>query len=134
MDFVAMSIFTHILVIYLLLGVMLFNYVSLFKITNFVKLANRLKFMTPIYHGLNACVAYTGMIVAAYAHDLSLTVILMIVTSVLIMILEIKRYKKMRTIRSKDFEQQKIFIAYAKNIYVIEMCAVIFTFVVSKIF
>ena len=134
MDFVSTSIFTHVSAIYLLLGVMIFNYISLSNITNFMKLVKRLRIMTPVFHFFNACAAYTGAIVAAYSHDLSPTVILMITTAILIMVLEIKRYKKMRVIRSTDTEKQEEFIIYAKKIYSIEIGAVIFTFVISKLF
>lgn len=134
MDFVTTSIYTHIFIIYLLLGVMVFNYISLLNVTDFIKLAKRLRVMTPAYHGLNFTAAYTGAIVAAYSHDLSPTVIFMILSTILIMVLEIKRYKKMRLIRTTDIQAQEEFIVYAKKIYVIEIVAVIFTFVVSKIF
>jgi hypothetical protein len=90
--------------------------------------------MTPLYHGLNFATAYTGAIVAAYSHDLSLTVILMVISTIIIMVLEIKRYKKMRIITSKNIEAQDEFIIYAKKIYAIEIGVIIFVFVVSKIF
>jgi len=134
MDFVSMAIYTHIFTIYLLLGTMVFNYLTLLNKKDFVTIAKRLRFMTPTYHGLNFTAAYTGAIVAAYSHDLSPTIIFMICTTIFIMILELKRYKKMRVITSKDIEAQKQFVKYAKNIYLIEICAVLFTYVISKIF
>ena len=134
MDFVSTSIFTHVLTIYVLLGIMIFNYISLTKLTDFVSIAKRLRFMTPAFHAINFTAAYTGAIVAAYSHDLSPTVIFMIVSTIVIMILEIKRYKKMRVIRSKDFKEQEEFVVYAKKIYIIEIAVLTFTFVLSKIF
>ncbi|MCK5110830.1 MAG: hypothetical protein KAQ94_04860 [Arcobacteraceae bacterium] len=134
MDFVETSIFTHVLTIFLLLGVMVFNYNSISKSTNYLALAKQLRFMTPFYHFLNACTAYTGMIVAAYSHDLSVTVILMSITTIFLMVLEIKRYKKMRVIRSTDIDKQEEFKIFAKKIYTMEISALVFTFVVSKIF
>ena len=116
MDFVSMAIYTHIFTIYLLLGTMVFNYLTLLNKKDFVTIAKRLRFMTPTYHGLNFTAAYTGAIVAAYSHDLSPTIIFMICTTIFIMILEIKRYKKMRVITSKDIEAQDQFVKYAKNI------------------
>ncbi len=134
MELVETSIFTHLLTLFLLLGVMVFNYTSISKSTNYIALSKQLRFMTPFYHFLNACVAYTGMIVAAFSHDLSLTVILMIIATITLMILEIKRYKKMRVIRSTDIQKQEEFKIYAKKIYTIEIAVLIFTFIISKIF
>jgi hypothetical protein len=134
MDFVSTSITAHIFTIYTLLSIMVFNYISLLNVTDFITIAKRLRFMTPAYHGLNFTVAYTGAIVSAYSHDISPTVIFMILSTILIMVLEIKRYKKMRTIRSTDIQAQEDFIIYAKKIYTIEIGALIFTYVVSKIF
>ena len=134
MDFVATSIFAHIWAIYLLLAVMVFNVYSVININDFVQLAKRLKLMTPIFHTLNLIAAYTGMIVAAFSHDLSWTVIFMSITTILILVLEIKRYKKMRIIRSTDIKEQKEFIIFAKKIYFIEIGALIFTFIIAKIF
>jgi hypothetical protein len=134
MEFVSVSITTHVGAIYLLLAVMAFNLYNVINIDNFIQLALKLRKMTPIFHFLNACVAYTGATVAAFTHDLSITVILMLITTILIMVLEIKRYKKMRIIKSTDIARQEEFIPYAKKIYIIEIAAVIITFVISKLF
>ncbi|RLA78843.1 MAG: hypothetical protein DRG78_14180 [Epsilonproteobacteria bacterium] len=134
MDFVATAIYAHVFTIYLLLGIMVFNYYTVLNINGFVDIAQRLRKMTPAYHGLNFTAAYTGAIVAAYSHDLSPTVIFMIISTLVIMILEIKRYKKMRVIRSTDLQEQEDFVIYAKKIYLIEVSVLIFTFVISKIF
>jgi len=134
MDFISTSITAHIFAIYLLLAIMIFNYFSLLNVVDFVIVANKLKFFTPLFHGLNFTVAYTGATVSAFSHDLSPTVIFMVLSTLLIMILEIKRYKKMRTILSTDTKQQDEFIIYAKRIYTIEIFAVIFTFIIAKIF
>lgn len=134
MDFVAISITTHVYSIMALMIIMIFNLLSVSKMDQFIPLAKRLRLMTPIYHMANAFVAYTGAIVAAYSHDLSITVVLMIATSIFIMVLEIKRYKKMRVIKSTEFEKQKEFVVYAKKIYTMEILAVVFTYVISKLF
>jgi len=134
MDFVSISITTHVYSIIVLLFIMMFNYLSVAKMTEFIPLAKRLRFTTPIYHMSNAFVAYTGGIVAAYSHDLSITVILMIATSIFVMVLEIKRYKKMRVIKSTELEKQEEFRVFAKKIYTMEIIAVMFTYVISKLF
>ena len=90
--------------------------------------------MTPIFHSMNAVVAYTGGLVAAYSHDVSITVALMIATTIFVMVLEIKRYKKMRVIKLAEVEKQAEFVKFAKKIYMMEIGAVMFTYIVSKIF
>ncbi len=134
MEFVSLSITTHVYSIMALMIIMIFNYLSVSKMDQFIPLAKRLRFMTPLFHMANAFVIYTGAIVAAYSHDLSITVILMIATSIFVMVTEIKRYKKMRVIRSTDYELQKEFVLFAKKIYTMQIIAVMFTYVISKLF
>lgn len=134
MEFISTSVTTHVYAIFLLLIVMIFNLYSVMNVPNFIDLVKRLRATTPIYHMFNAIVAYTGGIVAAFSHDLSITVILMIATSIFIMVLEIKRYKKMRVIKSTETEKQEEFRAFAKKIYFMEMGALLFTYIVSRVF
>ncbi|VAY88437.1 hypothetical protein MNB_ARC-1_248 [hydrothermal vent metagenome] len=134
MDFLPVSIFTHVVTICCLLAVMIFNIYSVVNINNFVTLAKRLRLMTPIYHGLNFTLAYMGTIVAAYTHQFNTTILIMIIATIVTMILEIKRYKKMRIITSTDIQRQKEFIPYARNIYIIEICVIIFTSIISILF
>ena len=56
--------------------------------------------MTPLYHLTNAIVIYTGMIVAFYAKTFSFTIALMIPCINILLVIEIKRYKKMRVIKT----------------------------------
>ena len=133
-DLVADSIVTHVYTIYIFFSVMVFNMLTVLVKKDFVKLAKQLRFMTPIFHFLNAVVIYTGSIVAAYSHDLSPTVILMIAASIFIMVAEIKRYKKMRVIKHDDIEAQFAFKLYAKKIYYIEMGTLIAVYIISKVF
>jgi 4-hydroxybenzoate polyprenyltransferase len=134
MEFVDTSITWHVYAIMVLVLIMIFNLFSVLIVQDYFSLVKRLKLMTPIYHSMNAVVAYTGGIVAAFSKDLSITVILMIATSIFIMVLEIKRFKKMRVIKLSETDKQIEFRAYAKKIYTIEITAVIFTYVISKIF
>ncbi|MEA3290638.1 MAG: hypothetical protein U9Q04_10720 [Campylobacterota bacterium] len=134
MEFVSTSITTHVYAIVILFLIMLFNFYNVMTIKEFKPLVKKLKIMTPLYHMTNAIVAYTGGIVAAFSHDLSPTVILMLITTVLIMVLEIKRYKKQRVIKLAEVEKQEEFKKFAKKIYTIEISALVFTFIVSKIF
>lgn len=134
MEFVDTSITWHAYAIMVLVLIMIFNLFSVLLVQDYFSLVKRLKLMTPIYHSMNAVVAYTGGIVAAFSKDLSITVILMIATSIFIMVLEIKRFKKMRVIKLSETDKQIEFRAFAKKIYTIEISAVIFTYVISKIF
>ena len=115
------SVVTHNFIIYIFLSVMLFNMYSVLSATDFIKLAKRLKFTTPLYHMLNAMIIYTGAIVSAYTHDVSITVVLMIATTIFVMVLEIKRYKKMRVIKLAEVEKQVEFVKFAKKIYMMEI-------------
>jgi CDP-diglyceride synthetase len=134
MDFVSISITTHVYAIAVLMLIMVFNFYSVMKMKNFINLTQRLKFTTPLFHMANAFVVYTGAIVAAYSQDLSITVILMIATSIFVMVLEIKRYKKMRVIKTTQIAKQQEFVMFAKKIYNYEILAILFTYTISKIF
>ena len=134
MEFISTSVTWHVNFIVILMFIMMFNLYSVLKVDDYFELIKRLKLMTPFYHSINAVVAYTGGIIAAYSHDLSITVILMIATAIFVMVLEIKRYKKMRVIKLAEVEKQEEFVAFAKKIYMMEISAIVFTYVVSKIF
>jgi hypothetical protein len=134
MDFVATSITWHVYAIVILVLIMVNNLFTVLKTNDYITLVRKLKRMTPIYHSMNAVVAYTGGIIAAYSHDLSITVILMLATTIFVMVLEIKRYKKMRVIKLAEVEKQEEFVKFARKIYMMEISAIVFTYIVSKIF
>ncbi len=123
----------HIYTIYFFLSLMLFNLYSVFREKEFIVLAKRLKFMTPLYHLTNAIVIYTGTIVAFYAQTFNFTIALMIPTSIFLLVIEIKRYKKMRIIKHDQLELQNEFFAYAKKIYIIEIFVIIAVYIISKV-
>ena len=123
----------HIYTIYFFLSLMLFNLYSVFREKEFIVLAKRLKFMTPLYHLTNAIVIYTGIIVAFYAQTFNFTIALMIPTSIFLLVIEIKRYKKMRIIKHDQLELQNEFFAYAKKIYIIEISVIIVVYIISKV-
>ncbi|WP_257118911.1 hypothetical protein [Aliarcobacter vitoriensis] len=128
------AISVHIYAIYIFLAIMLFNLYYVFRKKDFISLAKKLRFMTPIYHLSNAIVIYTGTIVAFYAQYFSLTIALMIPASIFLLVIEIKRYKKMRVIKVADVELQEKFYVYAKKIYLIEIAVLISVFAISKVF
>ena len=124
----------HIYTIYFFLSLMLFNLYSVFREKEFIVLAKRLKFMTPLYHLTNAIVIYTGTIVAFYAQTFNFTIALMIPTSIFLLVIEIKRYKKMRVIKHDQLELQNEFFVYAKKIYTIEISVIVAVYIISKVF
>lgn len=134
MELMSDAIATHVFMIFCLLSIIIFNFLNLLFSSDFISLAKKLRFMTPLFHGINATVAYTGAIVSAYVHDLSYTVILMIVVTIFVMVLEIKRYKKMRIITSENIQAQYDFKLFARKIYIIEFCAIIFVYIIAKLF
>ena len=134
MELMQSAVQTHVYTIYFFLAIMLFNLYSVTRERNFIVLAKRLKFLTPMYHLTNAIVIYTGTIVAFYAQTFSPTIALMIPASIFLLVIEIKRYKKMRVIKHDQLQLQDDFFAYARKIYTIEICVIIFVYIVSKIF
>lgn len=133
MEIMHEALTAHIYAIYLFIIIMLFNFYSVISVDDFMKLARRLKFMTPLYHLTNAIIMYSGAIIAAYAHSFSLKVILMIPASIFLMVIEIKRYKKMRVIKSSDDNLQNEFKAYAKKIYKIELAVLVVVFLLVRV-
>lgn len=134
MEIMQDAISTHIYAILIFAGIIVFNFYSVSTVKDFMRLGKRLKFMTPVYHLSNAIIMYTGAIISAYNHDLKFTIILMITASIFLMVIEIKRYKKMRVIKTADTLLQVEFVAYAKKIYSIELAVLVFVYIVSKVF
>lgn len=134
MELMGSAVTTHVYTVYIFLAIMVFNFYSVVSAKEFLPLAKRLKFMTPIYHLSNAIVIYTGAIVMAYAQVISLTIALMIPASIFLLVIEIKRYKKMRVIKTGDKELQVEFLAYAKKIYTIEIMVLVSVYIISKVF
>lgn len=134
MELMQSAVQTHVYTIYFFLAIMLFNLYSVMKVKNFIVLAKRLRFMTPLYHLTNAIVIYTGTIVAFYAQVFSFTIALMIPASIFLLVIEIKRYKKMRIIKSDQIELQNDFFVYARKIYTIEIMVLVSVYIISKVF
>jgi len=134
MELMQSAVQMHVYTIYFFLAIMLFNLYSVYKEKEFIVLAKRLKFLTPLYHSINAVVIYTGTIVAFYAQTFSFTIALMIPASIFLLVIEIKRYKKMRVIKHDQIELQNEFYIYAKKIYTIEISVIIAVYILSKVF
>lgn len=134
MELMQSAISTHVYTIFFFLAIMLFNLYSVLSVKDFVKLAKRLKFMTPLYHLTNAILMYTGAIIAFYAKAMSFSIFIMIPTSIFLLVIEIKRYKKMRVIKSGDKQLQEEFYKYAKKIYIIEIAVLTSIYILTRIF
>jgi hypothetical protein len=134
MELMQSAIQTHVYTIYFFLAIMLFNLYSVTRERNFIVLAKRLKFMTPLYHLTNAIVIYTGTIVAFYVKTFSLTIALMIPAAIFLLVIEIKRYKKMRVIKHDQVQLQNDFFTYSRKIYTIEISVLIGVYIISKVF
>jgi hypothetical protein len=131
---VSASIWVHIYAMYTLIVIIGINYYTVQKEENFFFLAKRLKKLTPYFHSINFIIAYTGAVLAGFTHDLNPTVVLMIPASLFLMITEIKRYKKMRVIQLADITLQEEFKIFAKKIYTMQITAIVFVYIVSKLF
>jgi len=121
----------HIFTIFLLVGLIVLNYFKLSTYKDINKLKIYYSKMTPFFHFVNASIAYTGALVSAYLHNIGLVVLLMIFASLFIMISEIKRYKRLRVIRSNEFELQNSFIKYAKNITYMQAVLIVVVSIIS---
>lgn len=134
MQIMSLSITTHIYLIYIFSSIMFFNLILVLILKDFIKLAKLLRFMTPLYHLINAMIIYTGVIIWVTMKSFDLTILFMIIGSIFLLVIEIKRYKKMRVITSKNIQGQKEFYSYAKKIYIIELFVIFTIYLISKIF
>jgi len=64
MELVGTSVTWHVYAIVILVLIMINNLFTVMKVEDYFTIVKRLKLMTPIYHSMNAVVAYTGGIVA----------------------------------------------------------------------
>ena len=133
MDLISSSITTHIYAVSLMFVIMCINFYVVTRTENFMLLAKRLRIATPIFHALNFIAFYTGAIIVAFVWNnnqdsilyIKPTVILMVLLSIFLMVLEIKRYKKMRIIKLKEYDKQTEFKTFAKKIYIIQIVTIL---------
>jgi hypothetical protein len=128
------STWVHVYAIYALSAIIAFNFYTVHTEKRFFFLATRLKKVTPLFHSVNFIVAYTGAVLSGFTHDLSPTVVLMIPISILLMILEIKRYKKMRVIKLAQSEKQEEFKDFAKKIYTTQVIAIVSMYMIAVLY
>ncbi len=133
-ELISSSTPTHVYAIFALVAIILYNYYTVSTQKEFILMAKTLKKWTPVYHSVNFVVAYMGIVLAAFTHDLSATVVLMIPTTLFLMISEIKRYKKMRVIKLDEKDKQEEFRAFAKKIYTMQLVAIVLMYTIAKLF
>jgi hypothetical protein len=133
-ELISSSTPTHVYAVFALVAIILYNYYTVSTQKEFILMAKTLKKWTPVYHSVNFVVAYMGIVLAAFTHDLSPTVILMIPTTLFLMISEIKRYKKMRVIKLDEKDKQEEFRAFAKKIYTMQLVAIVLMYTIAKLF
>ncbi len=131
---VSSSTLAHIYAILALMGIIGINFYTVQTQKEFIFLGKRLKKLTPYFHSVNFIVAYTGAVLSGFTHDLNPTVILMVPVSLFLMITEIKRYKKMRVIKTTDIQKQEEFKVFAKKIYTMQLIAIVVMFIIARIF
>ena len=125
---------SHVYAIFMLVGIIIYNYYVVSTQKVFILMAKTLKKWTPVYHSVNFIIAYLGIVLSAFTHDISPTVILMIPTTLFLMITEIKRYKKLRVIKLAQTEKQEEFRAFAKKIYTMQLIAIVLMYIIAKVF
>lgn len=133
MELTKLSIDIHIVAILIFMAMIGYFYILVSSNREFIEIRKQLKTFTPYFHILNAAVIYTGLIAMFFTHSFGFFNWLMLSTSILIMVLEIKRYKKLRVIKSTDIELQKEFIKFAKKIYIIDIALIISIAVLIKV-
>ena len=125
---------THVYAIFALLCIIIYNYYTVVTQKEFFVMAKTLKKWTSVYHSVNFAVAYLGIVLSAFTHDMSPTVILMIPTTLFLMITEIKRYKKLRVIKLSEIQKQEEFRIFAKKIYKMQIAAIVLMYIIAKVF
>jgi hypothetical protein len=133
-DIMDSPVYLHVIAVVVLLVLIFYHIYKLNFTDKFVDIQNSYRLTTPFFHFINASVAYTGVIISAYRHDLSWTVILMITATLFVMISEIKRYKRLRVILSHQDELQKSFKIFATKIAIYQIVLLLFVYVVAVIF
>jgi len=133
-DIMNSPVYFHEVAVVLLICLICYNIYKLKFSKRFIDIQNSYRVTTPLLHFVNSSVAYTGMIVSAYRHDMSWTVILMITATLFIMITEIKRYKRLRVILSSQIELQNSFKIYATKIAIYQLVCLAVVYIMVVIF
>ncbi|WP_200762746.1 hypothetical protein [Nitrosophilus alvini] len=106
------------------------------NISNFITFSRKFRLLLLIQNVILGMTAFTGLVVMAVNQfeNIGFKEILMILLLLVIVFFQIKMYKKIRTITSKDHEQQKRFKSYAGKVYIAEIIAIIVVTILSFLF
>jgi hypothetical protein len=122
----------HIFFIVVIFFMIVRNLYLVLSETDFVKMAKKIKFITPAFHGMIAAILYSGITIQFFYRDFtSISIYFMIAATIFIMVAEIKRYKKMKGILSTDLNKQEEFRAFAKKIYFIDLAIIIAIYILG---
>jgi len=121
----AMGIVTHNLGVMGMLAVILINFFMLISAQDLRKYAKRMRIFMPIGAGLIATILFTGAVMMAAKHlHFTFENSVMTVFGILLIILEAKRYKKLKYIDLKQEEPLVRYKAIAFKILAIEFFGV----------
>jgi hypothetical protein len=127
------ALYVHIAFIGVMFAILIKNFYTLRREKSFIKLAKKIKFITPAFHISHSIVIFTGLLMEFISNNFSFAIHIMSVISVLIIILEAKRYKKMRVIKSKEVGLQANFIKFASKIYISEFLILLSFMLIYKL-
>ncbi|MCD6258078.1 MAG: hypothetical protein J7J31_00585 [Helicobacteraceae bacterium] len=117
----AMGIVTHNIGVMGMLAVILINFLMLVGAQDIRRYAKRMRIFMPIGAGLIATILFTGAVMMAAKHlSFSFENIVMIVFGILLIILEAKRYKKLKYINMNEPNPLERYKAIAYKILSIE--------------
>lgn len=129
----SLAIDVHIILIVSLFFVIARNLYLLLTEQNFITLAKKIRFITPIFHLLIAGILFSGIVIQFYYRDFdNIPIYVMIFATIFVMVAEIKRYKKQRVITSTEYQLQEEFKTFAKKIYFIDLGIIIVIYVLAE--
>lgn len=97
------------------------NLYWLYTEKNFIKMAKKIRLFVPIHYTILSSSIFSGIILAFYSHNFfSTRQLFMYLIALYLLLSEIKRYKKIRVITSKEIEEQQKFISWAKKKYILD--------------
>lgn len=126
------SLDLHLFFIFALAILIVRNLIILSFEANFIKLAKKIRFPTPAFHFLIASIMFTGVLLITLMQSFNISILLMSIFTIVIMVLEIKRYKKLRVIKTQDIELQTQFKKFAYKIYIIDLILIGVIFLVES--
>lgn len=106
----------HFVGVVVLLAVVMFNIIMLLLSHQIIRYAKRLRIVMPISFSLIIISIFTGVVMMAAKHlNFSIANIAMIVLSLLLIALEVKRYKVLKY--ETDIHQDNAFMQYKKKAF-----------------